>query len=243
MPGFSEQAGPPLNRIRRGKRARGRDRASLPPFPASARLWTCWTASRASAFGRGLIGGCDERLPGSGAERRLPSAQLLPALSVVLAGYRQGGFPGARQHHLGIRARGALAGLFDAPAERDRAQAVHSDVAAARPSRGSTCSCATGSNASIAAGRRERRNSPSIMSFRVRRGGRTSWVNVVERVHRVQPAQGQPAAQGNAGCTRGGRRSSRPTRCCNTHGRAFPPNYLHDSWRDFLYWDSELEAE
>ncbi|MEC7252190.1 MAG: HNH endonuclease, partial [Pseudomonadota bacterium] len=25
-------------------------------------------------------------------------------------------------------------------------------------------------------------------------------------------------------------------------GRKFPPNYLHDSWMDFLYWDSELEA-
>jgi hypothetical protein len=25
------------------------------------------------------------------------------------------------------------------------------------------------------------------------------------------------------------------------NGRAFPPNYLHQSWRDFLYWDSELE--
>ena len=25
------------------------------------------------------------------------------------------------------------------------------------------------------------------------------------------------------------------------HGRAFPPNYLHDSWRDYLYWDVELE--
>ena len=25
-------------------------------------------------------------------------------------------------------------------------------------------------------------------------------------------------------------------------GRAFPPNYLHESWRDFLYWDSELDA-
>ena len=24
-------------------------------------------------------------------------------------------------------------------------------------------------------------------------------------------------------------------------GRAFPPNFLHVSWRDFLYWDSELE--
>jgi 5-methylcytosine-specific restriction endonuclease McrA len=26
------------------------------------------------------------------------------------------------------------------------------------------------------------------------------------------------------------------------NGRAFPPNYLHQSWRDYLYWDSELES-
>jgi hypothetical protein len=26
------------------------------------------------------------------------------------------------------------------------------------------------------------------------------------------------------------------------NGRAFPPNHLHESWRDFLYWDSELES-
>ena len=25
------------------------------------------------------------------------------------------------------------------------------------------------------------------------------------------------------------------------NGRKFPPNYLHDSWMDFLYWDTELE--
>ncbi|MBL4740093.1 MAG: HNH endonuclease [Sneathiella sp.] len=24
-------------------------------------------------------------------------------------------------------------------------------------------------------------------------------------------------------------------------GRSFPPNFLHESWRDFLYWDTELE--
>lgn len=27
----------------------------------------------------------------------------------------------------------------------------------------------------------------------------------------------------------------------HTNGRLFPPNYLHDSWLDYLYWDSELE--
>jgi hypothetical protein len=26
------------------------------------------------------------------------------------------------------------------------------------------------------------------------------------------------------------------------NGRAFPPNYLHESWRDYLYWDAELES-
>ncbi len=26
------------------------------------------------------------------------------------------------------------------------------------------------------------------------------------------------------------------------HGRRFPPNYLHDTWRDWLYWDVELLA-
>ena len=25
------------------------------------------------------------------------------------------------------------------------------------------------------------------------------------------------------------------------NGRLFPPNYLHESWMDFLYWDAELE--
>jgi hypothetical protein len=25
-------------------------------------------------------------------------------------------------------------------------------------------------------------------------------------------------------------------------GRKFPPNYLHQSWLDYLYWDIELEA-
>ena len=25
------------------------------------------------------------------------------------------------------------------------------------------------------------------------------------------------------------------------NGRQFPPNFLHDSWRDFLYWDTELD--
>ena len=25
------------------------------------------------------------------------------------------------------------------------------------------------------------------------------------------------------------------------NGRSFPPDYLHQSWRDYLYWDVELD--
>jgi 5-methylcytosine-specific restriction endonuclease McrA len=25
------------------------------------------------------------------------------------------------------------------------------------------------------------------------------------------------------------------------NGRSFPPNFQHESWRDFLYWDTELD--
>jgi len=27
----------------------------------------------------------------------------------------------------------------------------------------------------------------------------------------------------------------------HANGRLFPPNYLHESWMDYLYWDTELE--
>ena len=37
------------------------------------------------------------------------------------------------------------------------------------------------------------------------------------------------------------RRSSRLDMQLQENGRAFPPNYLHESWRDFLYWDTELD--
>ena len=26
------------------------------------------------------------------------------------------------------------------------------------------------------------------------------------------------------------------------HGKSFPPSYLHSSWRDYLYWDVELDT-
>jgi 5-methylcytosine-specific restriction endonuclease McrA len=73
------------------------------------------------------------------------------------------------------------------------------------------------------------------------RGGRTTWENVV-------------AACGPCNLRKGSRL---PRECSmwptteprqptswelQENGRAFPPNYLHESWRDYLYWDAELES-
>jgi 5-methylcytosine-specific restriction endonuclease McrA len=72
------------------------------------------------------------------------------------------------------------------------------------------------------------------------RGGRTTWDNVVaacapcnlkkanklpREIH-MHPMQ----------------RPYQPTvHDLHNNGRAFPPNYLHQSWLDYLYWDIELE--
>jgi 5-methylcytosine-specific restriction endonuclease McrA len=72
------------------------------------------------------------------------------------------------------------------------------------------------------------------------RGGQTTWENVVTacstcnlrkggRDHRA--AQMHPAQM-----------PFRPSVSdLHNNGRLFPPNYLHESWLDFLYWDTELE--
>ena len=74
------------------------------------------------------------------------------------------------------------------------------------------------------------------------RGGRTSLDQRRDRLQPVQPAQGQPAAARERHDLQ--RYPSEPTTIeLQENGRAFPPGYLHESWRDFLYWDSELETD
>ena len=72
------------------------------------------------------------------------------------------------------------------------------------------------------------------------RGGRTTWDNIV-------------AACGPCNLRKGGRtpqQAGMPIRRfphqpnawqLQEAGRRFPPNYLHQSWLDYLYWDIELE--
>ncbi len=72
------------------------------------------------------------------------------------------------------------------------------------------------------------------------RGGRTTWDNVVTAcaacnlqkanrlAHEINMAPHRPPFH--------------PTvHDLHNNGRAFPPNYLHESWMDFLYWDTVLE--
>jgi len=73
------------------------------------------------------------------------------------------------------------------------------------------------------------------------RGGRTTWENVVTAcsVHNMQKGSRTPQEAG----LRLRRRPRAPSNWeLQDHGRAFPPNYLHQSWNDYLYWDVELEG-
>ena len=73
------------------------------------------------------------------------------------------------------------------------------------------------------------------------RGGRTTWTNVVTACTRCNLAKGNRLPQEAHMLPR--IPPHQPTRyILQERGRAFPPNYLHESWRDFLYWDSVLEA-
>jgi len=73
------------------------------------------------------------------------------------------------------------------------------------------------------------------------RGGVTSWENVVAACSPCNLRKGSKnLKQANMGLRRAARKPS-SVELRNT-GRKFPPNFTHESWLDFLYWDAELEA-
>ncbi len=73
------------------------------------------------------------------------------------------------------------------------------------------------------------------------RGGRTTWENVVTACQTCNLRKGDRTP---AKCQMHPlMRPIQPTTFqLQENGRAFPPNFLHQSWNDYLYWDSELEA-
>ena len=73
------------------------------------------------------------------------------------------------------------------------------------------------------------------------RGGRTTWENVVAACGKCNLRKGNLTPR-QAGMTLN-RLPQRPTSSeLQNKGRKFPPNHLHESWMDFLYWDAELDA-
>lgn len=72
------------------------------------------------------------------------------------------------------------------------------------------------------------------------RGGRTCWENVVTACQACNLAKGDRMPDKNP--FRPLRMPEMPTSYdLQEIGRSFPPHHLHRSWRDFLYWDTELE--
>ena len=72
------------------------------------------------------------------------------------------------------------------------------------------------------------------------RGGRTSWANIVTACTKCNLRKGNRLV---SECKM--QPMTRPviptTMQLQKNGRQFPPNYLHESWRDYLYWDVELD--
>ena len=72
-------------------------------------------------------------------------------------------------------------------------------------------------------------------------GGRTTWENVSTACAPCNLRKG-----GRTPRQAGMKLAEMPYRPTSwqlqENGRSFPPNYLHDSWRYWLYWDIELEA-
>ncbi|MGF1659836.1 MAG: HNH endonuclease [Rubrimonas sp.] len=73
------------------------------------------------------------------------------------------------------------------------------------------------------------------------KGGRTTWENVVAACGKCNLKKGDMTLS-RAGM-RLARRPVQPSSAqLQAVGRKFPPNHLHRSWMDYLYWDAELDA-
>jgi 5-methylcytosine-specific restriction endonuclease McrA len=73
------------------------------------------------------------------------------------------------------------------------------------------------------------------------RGGRTTWDNVVAACSSCNLRKANHSlAKSNMNLRR---KAFRPSAMqLQNIGRKFPPNHLHGSWLDYLYWDTELEG-
>ena len=71
-------------------------------------------------------------------------------------------------------------------------------------------------------------------------GGVTSWENVVAACSKCNLKKGSKNLRGVGMKLQRSPRKPSADELRNS-GRKFPPNYLHKSWLDFLYWDTVLD--
>jgi 5-methylcytosine-specific restriction endonuclease McrA len=72
-------------------------------------------------------------------------------------------------------------------------------------------------------------------------GGRTTWANVTTACAPCNLRKGgRTPAEAHMALRSAPRQPTAHE--LQVNGRAFPPHHLHETWRDYLYWDSELEA-
>ena len=73
------------------------------------------------------------------------------------------------------------------------------------------------------------------------RGGKTTWENIVTASQSANLKKGNmlPKECGMHPLTKPKQPDAFELR---EKGKKFPPSYLHETWRDYLYWDSELDS-
>ncbi len=70
--------------------------------------------------------------------------------------------------------------------------------------------------------------------------GKTTWNNVVSACTSCNLKKGRKLLKNTS--MKLLKKPNRPNSIqLQNNGRNFPPNYLHHTWRDYLYWDTELE--
>ena len=73
------------------------------------------------------------------------------------------------------------------------------------------------------------------------KGGQTTWENVITACSACNLHKADKTVS-EVGLTLARLPYAPTVLDLHNNGRAFPPNYLHESWMDYLYWDAELEA-
>ena len=72
------------------------------------------------------------------------------------------------------------------------------------------------------------------------KGGKTNWDNVVTACSSCNVKKGGRLLS-KSGMTLNKMPYQPSTEDLHRNGKNFPPNFLHKSWMDYLYWDVELE--